>query len=49
MKALLSTKIGGPETLSMGEAPNPAPADDEVLIKVRACGVNLCFGVQFWL
>ena len=40
MKALLSIKIGGPESLAVGEAPDPAPADDEVLIRVKACGVN---------
>jgi NADPH:quinone reductase len=40
MKALLSTKIGGPETLAIGEAPDPAPGDDEVMIRVKACGVN---------
>jgi NADPH:quinone reductase len=40
MKALLSTKIGGPETLIIDETPDPVPADDEVLIRVKACGVN---------
>ncbi len=40
MKALLSTHTGGPETLSVGEVPDPAPGDDEILITVKACGVN---------
>jgi NADPH:quinone reductase len=40
MKALLSTKIGGPETLIIDETRDPVPADDEVLIRVKAGGVN---------
>jgi NADPH2:quinone reductase len=40
MRALLSTRIGGPDTLAIGEAPDPVPRDDEVLIRVKACGVN---------
>ena len=40
MKALLSTKVGGPETLVLAEVPDPATRDDEVLIRVKACGVN---------
>ena len=40
MKALVSTAIGGPETLSVAEIPDPVPGDDEILIDVRACGVN---------
>jgi len=40
MRALLSTKVGGPETLVMAEVPDPLPREDEVLIRVKACGVN---------
>ena len=40
MRALLSTKAGGPETLIVAEAADPAPAADEVVIRVKACGVN---------
>jgi NADPH2:quinone reductase len=40
MRALLSAKIGGPETLVMDEVPDPVPSADEVLIRVKACGVN---------
>jgi NADPH:quinone reductase len=40
MRALLSTKVGGPDTLVMGETPDPVPEDNEALIRVRACGVN---------
>ena len=40
MKALLSSAPGGPETLAIGELPEPVPGAGEVLISVRACGVN---------
>jgi NADPH:quinone reductase len=40
MKALLSSAPGGPETLAFGELPDPQPGEGEVLISVRACGIN---------
>ena len=40
MKALLSNTPGGPETLSLEEAPDPAPAPGELLVRVRACAIN---------
>jgi NADPH:quinone reductase len=40
MRALLSTRVGGPKTLVLADVPEPVPKDDEVLIKVKACGVN---------
>ncbi|MGD2131364.1 MAG: NADPH:quinone oxidoreductase family protein [Maricaulaceae bacterium] len=40
MKALLSTSVGGPDTLTLGDAPDPAPGAGEVVIDVKACGVN---------
>jgi NADPH2:quinone reductase len=40
MRALLSAKVGGPETLLVVEVPEPLPSDDEALIRVMACGVN---------
>jgi NADPH:quinone reductase len=40
MRALLSAKVGGPETLVMAEVPDPVLREDEVLIRVKACGVN---------
>jgi NADPH:quinone reductase len=40
MRAMLSTKIGGPETLELSEIPTPEPKKGEVLVRVRACGVN---------
>ncbi|HEX5959539.1 MAG TPA: NADPH:quinone oxidoreductase family protein [Hyphomicrobiaceae bacterium] len=40
MKAMLSKRPGGPETLELEELPDPMPADGEVVIDVKACGVN---------
>ncbi len=40
MKALLSTAVGGPETLSLQEIDEPRPMKGEALIAVKACGVN---------
>jgi NADPH2:quinone reductase len=40
MKAMLSTAPGGPETLEWTELPDPAPKKGEVLVAVKACGVN---------
>ncbi len=40
MKALICKKWGLPSTLSIGELPAPYPAPEEILIKVKACGVN---------
>jgi NADPH2:quinone reductase len=40
MKAMLSKRAGGPETLELDELPDPTAAAGEVLIAVRACGVN---------
>ena len=40
MRALLSTRPGGPETLELTELPDPAPGAGEVVVRVRAVGVN---------
>ena len=40
MRALLSHEPGGPETLVLGELPDPTPGPGEVLVGVRSCGVN---------
>lgn len=40
MKALLSTAPGGPETLRLDDAPDPAPGPGEVVVDVKACGIN---------
>jgi len=40
MKAVLLLGYGGVDQLSYGDAPDPKPADDEVLIRVAATSVN---------
>ena len=40
MRALMSCEPGGPETLKMMEIATPVPGKGQVLIEVRACGVN---------
>jgi NADPH:quinone reductase-like Zn-dependent oxidoreductase len=40
MKAFVYGRFGPPEVLELRELPKPAPADDEVLIKVRATTVT---------
>jgi NADPH2:quinone reductase len=40
MKAMLSRQPGGPETLELTECPDPVPGPGEVLLAVKACGVN---------
>jgi NADPH:quinone reductase len=40
MKALLCHKHGPPEDLRLEEAASPSPGPGEVLVEVRACGVN---------
>jgi NADPH:quinone reductase len=40
MKALMSTKVGPPETLALMEAPDPVAGEGEVVIAVKAAGVN---------
>jgi NADPH2:quinone reductase len=40
MKALLSTRPGGPEALVLGELPEPSVGPGEVRVAVRACSVN---------
>lgn len=40
MKALLSTRVGGPETLTLGELPTPVAGAGELRIQVAACAVN---------
>src|SRR5512133_2540987 len=40
MEAVVIHKTGGPEVLSLEEVDRPEPGDGEVLIRVRAAGVN---------
>lgn len=40
MKALMSTKVGPPEELQLLEAPDPVAGEGEVVIAVKAAGVN---------
>ncbi|HWT53037.1 MAG TPA: NADPH:quinone oxidoreductase family protein, partial [Caulobacter sp.] len=40
MKAVLSKDVGGPETLVLEELPDPVAGSGQVLIDVKACGVN---------
>lgn len=40
MRAIVITRHGGPEVLEIQELPDPIPGSDEVLIRVKAFGVN---------
>ena len=40
MKALMSVTVGGPETLELRELETPTPGPGQVLIAVKAAGVN---------
>lgn len=40
MKAIRFHEHGGREVLRLDEVPDPVPGDDEVLVRVRSCGLN---------
>lgn len=40
MKAIAHGTYGPPETIEVREVPQPVPADDEILVRVRAASVN---------
>jgi len=40
MKALMSTKVGGPETLEMLDVDDPTAGKGQVVIDVKACSIN---------
>ena len=40
MRAVVITEHGGPEVLQVQHVPDPVPAADEVLIRVKAFGIN---------
>jgi len=42
MRAAVTTRYGRPEVVEVREVPTPTPADNEVLVRVRASSV--CFG-----
>lgn len=40
MRALLSRRAGGPETLELVDLPAPVPGPTDLLVRVRACAIN---------
>ncbi len=40
MKAVTFDRFGGPDVLTYGERPEPVAGPGEVLVRVRACGIN---------
>ena len=40
MKAVIKRRYGPPEVLEIAELPKPAPADNEILVQVRAVSIN---------
>lgn len=40
MKAVIAEGPGGPEVLKLADMEKPEPADGEILVSVRACGLN---------
>jgi NADPH:quinone reductase-like Zn-dependent oxidoreductase len=40
LKAAIFYRRGGPEELRYEDVPDPAPSDGEVVVRVRACGLN---------
>lgn len=40
MKAAIITRPGGPEVIEIREMPDPVPADNEVLVRVRSSALN---------
>ena len=40
MRALLSTAVGGPETLQLTDLPAPAPGKGQLLVRVKVCAIN---------
>ncbi|TMQ70083.1 MAG: alcohol dehydrogenase, partial [Candidatus Eisenbacteria bacterium] len=40
MKAVVFERCGGPEVLELREVPDPRPRPDEVVVQVKACGIN---------
>src|SRR5205809_6598966 len=40
MKAIRVHKFGGPEVLQLDDVPDPKPGPGEVVVRIRAAGVN---------
>src|ERR1700742_3563895 len=40
MKTMLSTHYGPPEEMELGELPDPKPGKNQVVVAMKACGVN---------
>jgi NADPH:quinone reductase len=40
MKAIVVTHFGGPEALQVQDVPGPQPKENQLLVNVKACGVN---------
>ena len=40
MRAIRVSEFGGPEVLKVQEAPDPVPDSGQVLVRVKAAGVN---------
>lgn len=40
MKAIIVHQFGGPEVMKLEETPDPQPASDQVVVRIRAAGVN---------
>jgi NADPH:quinone reductase-like Zn-dependent oxidoreductase len=40
MRAIVQTAVGGPEVLTVSEVPTPQPGPGQVLVKVKAAGIN---------
>jgi len=40
MKAIVITEYGGPEKLAIRDLPAPLPGSEDVLIEVKAFGLN---------
>jgi NADPH:quinone reductase len=40
LRAIVLREVGGPERLELAEVPEPEPCDGEVVVRVRAAGIN---------
>ncbi len=40
LKAVVITRPGGPEVLALRDVPAPSPGAGEILVRVRAAGIN---------